>query len=156
MADFSIVPFDAEHLSAVMELERNLFGVTAWTLSMMEAELSFVGSSRLYWVALVDDQVVGYCGLYYLPPESDVQTIAVATDYQHQGIGSALFETMLQVARVQGCDHMMLEVSPDNPAAIAMYRKYGFEVIDERANYYGPGLSCFVMRCDDLAAVTHD
>ena len=40
---------------------------------------------------------------------------------------------------------MMLEVRRDNDPAISLYRRFGFETISQRPNYYGGGVDALVM-----------
>ena len=43
---------------------------------------------------------------------------------------------------------MMLEVRRDNSPAIGLYRRFGFETISQRPNYYGGGIDALVMSVD--------
>lgn len=50
-------------------------------------------------------------------------------DYQHRGIGTVLLEAALELAeRWLAISRIELEVFTDNEAAIALYRKFGFEI----------------------------
>lgn len=142
--------FAPEDFAAAMRIERELFPRDAWSEDLLRSELELVGVSRQYWVAVDGAEVVGYCGLYYLPPESDVQTIAVKASHQRCGIGSRMLRTMMDAARSKGCKRMMLEVAVENTGAMALYEQFGFRALGVRHNYYGPGLDCVVMECADL------
>ena len=144
-------PFAPEDFDAAMAIERELFPRDAWSPDVLRSELARVGESREYWVAVDGDEVVGYCGLYYLPPDSDVQTIAVKASHQRQGVGSRMLRAMIDSAVAKGCKHMMLEVAVENAGAMAMYERFGFRALGVRHNYYGPGLDCVVMQCADLS-----
>lgn len=52
--------------------------------------------------------------------------IALYQRYCGCGIGSAMLETVLQVAKSMGYEQAELEVVADNRAAISMYEKHGF------------------------------
>jgi len=83
-------------------------------------------------VAVVDGRVVGQLGLQlYAGRRSHVASLGmmVHDDYQGRGVGSALMraaidlaENWLNISRIE------LEVYIDNPAGLALYRKFGFEV----------------------------
>ena len=152
---FEILPFKAEHLPQVMALENELFPDTAWSESTYLSELELVGQSRVYWVVVEDEQVIGYAGLYYLPPESDIQTIAVAQPHQGRGIGTCLMNQLIAEAKERGCHKMMLEVEVGNTSARDLYLKFGFRELGTRVNYYGPGLDCVVMELPDLSEARH-
>lgn len=147
--------FEVEHFAAVMEIERALFPEDAWSDEVMQQELGLVGVSREYWVAVSGAEVVGYAGLFFLPPDADVQTLAVKAEWQGQGIGTRLLNVMIDSAASRGCTHLMLEVRVDNPRAQDLYLKHGFKSLGFRRDYYGPGLDCEVMRLDNLAEVQH-
>jgi ribosomal-protein-alanine N-acetyltransferase len=47
-----------------------------------------------------------------------------------------MLEAMAENARGYGARTMLLEVRPSNPAALAMYARYGFLRIGSRRGYY--------------------
>lgn len=54
--------------------------------------------------------------------------IAVIKDYWNTGIGSALMEKVIEIAKSElGLEVISLEVRTDNKSAIYLYKKYGFE-----------------------------
>ncbi|CAB0151595.1 Ribosomal-protein-alanine acetyltransferase [Pseudidiomarina piscicola] len=65
-------------------------------------------------------------------------SIAVATDARGQGVGRQLLEHALTYAKAHGAKALSLEVKVDNQAAIELYRRYDFEVVDVLPDYY-PG-----------------
>ena len=101
-----------------------------------------VGSAvhELFLVAERDGMVVGNAGLM---PMTHVRRrhvmglgMAVATATQGQGVGSALMQALIDWA-----DHwaqvlrLELTVFTDNAAAIALYRKFGFEIEGTHRGY---------------------
>lgn len=94
-----------------------------------------------FWVAEIDEEVVGMAGL--VPIDDDVPTsviagfvtrqdgirltrMRVAPEWQRHGIGSRLVETILAWAREWGSIHVVLETTTEQVAAIALYRRHGF------------------------------
>ncbi|WP_411705113.1 GNAT family N-acetyltransferase [Edaphovirga cremea] len=83
-------------------------------------------------VALTDGKIVGQLGLEanQRPRRRHVATfgLGVHPDYQGQGVGSRLMAAMIDM-----CDNWLniqrieLTVFKDNAAAIALYRKFGFQ-----------------------------
>jgi ribosomal-protein-alanine N-acetyltransferase len=151
-----MVPAD---LTDVIALEHELFPDDPWSDEMFADEVAQPPSSRLYLVAETggarDDApaVAGYAGMMFVPggTQADVLTIAVASDYWGQGIGSALLGTLIQAARDRGCTEVFLEVRKDNPRARGLYLRRGFEEIGVRRGYYQPsGMDAIVMRKDLL------
>lgn len=137
-------PMTVGDVDEVMKLERELFPADAWTEGMLRDELA--QPDRHYLVAEdADGSLVGYAGLRAVPPEGDVQTMAVAPDRWGQGIGRALLTALLEEARRRGVSAVFLEVRSDNPRAQELYRRFGFEEIGMRPDYYA-GADAVVMR----------
>jgi ribosomal-protein-alanine N-acetyltransferase len=67
--------------------------------------------------------------------EEELLLIAVTPDARRRGVGAALIEQLFAAARARGVARIFLEMRRDNPA-IHLYRKFGFEPIGERQNYY--------------------
>lgn len=84
-------------------------------------------------VATVAGEVVGNIGLtrFTRPRRAHVGEIgmAVRDDWQGKGVGSALLEAALDLAdNWLGMRRIELHVHADNERAIALYRKFGFEL----------------------------
>lgn len=132
-----------DDVTSVMELERVLFPHDAWTEGMLLSELA--EPTRHYLVAESGDAVVGYAGLRSVPPEGDVQTMAVDERVWGRGVGGALLTEVLEEAGRRGVTHMFLEVRSDNPRAQRLYERFGFVQIGVRRGYYN-GADALVMR----------
>ena len=131
-------------IPAVMAIEEKVFPDTAWTAAQFWSELAY--DDRTYLVVEKADRVVAYGGVMVRPPTADIQTIAVDPGHRGQGIARDLLTRLLATADGRRCNEVLLEVSADNAAAIALYASEGFEVIARRASYYGPGLDALIMR----------
>ena len=132
-----------------MQIEKACFGNDAWSKSNMKSEL--VAPHTTYVVAEQGDEVIGYAGLSKLASStsSDIQTIAVSDSHRGSGIGRALMQSLLEVAKKQGAKDVLLEVREDKPTPQALYGSLGFVEIDRRENYYQPdGVAAIVMRLD--------
>ena len=62
--------------------------------------------------------------------------LAVADSYRRKSVASRLLEYILDIARNKGCEHILLEVRPQNKDAIAFYENAGFKLLYCRPNYY--------------------
>jgi [ribosomal protein S18]-alanine N-acetyltransferase len=67
--------------------------------------------------------------------EEELLLIAVVPGVRRRGVGAALIEHLFTAARARGIERIFLEMRRGNPA-IHLYRKFGFEPIGERRNYY--------------------
>jgi ribosomal-protein-alanine N-acetyltransferase len=136
-------------VEAVLPLERDLFGPTAWTAETFWSELAAPG--RWFVVAERDGEPAGYAGLMVAGADADVQTIAVSRAAQGGGVGSALLDALVAEAARRGATSLLLEVRADNEPAIALYTSRGFERIAVRRRYYQPGdVDAHVMRLRPL------
>ncbi|RCV51466.1 ribosomal-protein-alanine N-acetyltransferase [Marinitenerispora sediminis] len=139
-------------LDSVIELEAALFPGDAWSQAMLHDELT--ASGRHYLVAVEggdDARVIGYAGLRAVPPEGDVQTIAVGRPWWGRGVGTALLSELLAEAGRRGVREVFLEVRSDNPRAQDLYKRFGFVELGVRRGYYA-GADAIVMRRSAPAA----
>lgn len=67
--------------------------------------------------------------------EEELLLIAVTPEARRRGVGAAMIELMFAAGRKRGTTRVFLEMRRGNPA-IHLYRKFGFEPIGERRNYY--------------------
>jgi ribosomal-protein-alanine N-acetyltransferase len=141
-----IRPMTTADLPAVLEIEKALFPIDAWTDALFLAELAEVSISRDVSVAILDSQLVGYASFRYVGKQGDVNTVAVASDQQGKGIGTALMDWLESQAALRNVREIFLEVRSDNEAAIKMYDARGYERIDIRRNYYGNTIDANIMR----------
>ena len=81
------------------------------------------------FVLEVDEQIVGYVGVWIMYEQSQITTVGIDPDYQGQGYGRLLMEEMLALAVSQGCEVMSLEVRVSNHKAISENQAI-------RKNYY--------------------
>ena len=138
-------------IEALMPLEQELFGDTAWTAEMFWSELAHP-ETRWYVVAEDDAQALGYAGLLAPGLEADVQTVAVAPSAQGQGVGRMLLDALVDQALEREATSLLLEVRADNQRAIDLYSRRGFERIAIRQRYYQPGdIDAWIMRLRPLS-----
>ena len=133
-------------IEAVADLERELFVQDPWSAEQFWGELARVPETRWYAVHEDDSGVDGYVGLFAVPPEADVQTIAVAPRSQGRGLGRELLDALVVEAERRGCSQLFLEVRVDNDRAISLYERTGFERQGRRAGYYGDGIDALILR----------
>lgn len=69
--------------------------------------------------------------------------IMVHPDRRGEGIGTRLMEAALERADAP----VMLTVDPSNAAAVALYRRFGFEIREEIPGFYRPHEDRYVMVC---------
>ena len=105
------------------------------------AESVVPGKVDLNLVAERSGEIVGSAGLHPLGPaqrrrHAMVMGISVVPAAQRQGVGSALIQAVCDYAdRWMGVLRIELTVYVDNASAIALYRKFGFEVEGRHRGY---------------------
>ncbi len=80
--------------------------------------------------------ITGFIGVWMLPDDMHIVTIAVRDSHRRQGIGEMLLIAALDLARERTQPLVTLEVRVSNDAAIRLYDKYGFEQVGLRPRYY--------------------
>lgn len=147
-------PLRAGDLPRVALLEIELFGRSAWSFAMLAEELGALGRWYVAAEEVREDrvgpgEVVGYAGLWFDGELSQIMTIGVATEAQHDGIGSRLLQALIDHSRTLGARGLLLEVAVTNTPAIAMYEKFGFARLGVRKRYYQPeDVDAWTMRLD--------
>ena len=141
-----IRPMKHSDLREVLKLEKELFPIDAWTEELFLGELAEVSISRDISVAVLDSQIVGYASFRYVGKQGDVNTVAVASDQQGKGIGTALMDWLESQAVLRNVREIFLDVRSDNEPALKMYTGRGYERIDIRRNYHGNTIDANVMR----------
>ena len=96
--------------------------------------------------AVVASQLVGFIAGDLRPREGHtiVVTVAVDPDYQRRGIGERLLREV--EARSQGSvRRLQLMVRRSNLAALHLYRKLNYEIVETWPRYYEDGEDAYVM-----------
>ena len=89
-----------------------------------------------YLLALSEEEIVGYAGVWLVLDEAQVMHIAVAPARRGQGIGRMLLADLMARSKARGAARMTLEVRPSNAAALALYASLGFKDFGRRPGYY--------------------
>lgn len=89
-----------------------------------------------HFVYEVNGEILGFFILNFVMDELEIYTIAVKKEERKRKIGSFLIEEIIKKAKEENIKKIFLEVSTNNSAGLALYNKFGFEVIGTRENYY--------------------
>lgn len=96
----------------------------------------FLGTDAYAVLLCEEDVAVAYGGLFWGVEEGQLLNLAVAPNARRKGYGKRILEALLAKAEDRGCVQMSLEVRVSNTAAIALYRRLGFETAGRRKNFY--------------------
>ncbi len=120
-------------LFKIGELERMIFK-DPWSVSSCRGALE---NNCVYAVVAEDDDgIAGYGFMMGTQDEAEILRVAVVPEKRRQHIGSGLLEDMLDYGDYENYMNIFLEVRAGNEAALALYKKSGFETIGRRVDYY--------------------
>lgn len=134
MSGFDIVPLELKHLDGVAEVDRLSFALP-WSRESFEAEVSRNDFAR-YVVAVSDDRVIGYGGVWIIAGEGQITNIAVHPDFRGIGAACRMLEALIDICISESVTGMTLEVRVSNTPAINLYKKYGFVEEGLRKQFY--------------------
>lgn len=148
VVDIKIERMKFTHLRQVGEIERRSF-TNVWPFGAFFSEL--FNRRAYYVVAIAEEKVVGFAGMWVVNEEAHITTIAVDPDWRGRKIGERLFIHLLKEARRKKAQYVVLEVRVSNTIAQNLYHKYKFKIVHTRRAYYSDNQEdAFVMRLDDL------
>ncbi len=137
------------HLRGVMAIERQVYP-RPWSPNLFVTEMADE-RNRLYIVAKLGRDVIGYAGMICYGDEAHVTTIAVDPAQQRGKIGTRLMYELLEEAIDMGAHAVSLEVRVTNWGAQRMYQRYGFRPVGVRKNYYQEiGEDALIMWTEDI------
>ena len=122
----------ATDLAEVAHLEKSLYAFP-WSLGNFRDS---VNAGYDCWTVTHGEALVGYAILMIALDEAHLLNLAIASEWQNQGIGRDFLKHMVEVARGAACQIVYLEVRPSNLAARHLYRALGFQQIAIRPEYY--------------------
>jgi ribosomal-protein-alanine N-acetyltransferase len=131
-----------EDLDAVYAIEHGVFP-NPWPRYFFEKDLESINT--IAFVAVDNEQVIGYTLGSCIANELHITNIAVDAGYQRRGVGLSLLKKLEGVAVERECNFAYLEVRTSNTAAINMYKKYGYGILYTRKRYYIDGDDAYVM-----------
>lgn len=122
-----------EYLDNLIRLENLCFNIP-WSRNMFYNDIS--NPNAYYVIALDDNKVIGYCGVYKVLDEASITNIAVHPDHRKQGIATKILNIIIDHCIRNDMSFVTLEVRESNKNAINLYTKSGFVVVGQRKNYY--------------------
>lgn len=105
-----------------------------WNYNVLKEEIE--NNNSKYFVAKIDNEVVGFAGIKIIIDEADIMNIVTKKTFRNQGIGTLLLENLISIVSKLHLTSISLEVNEENLPAIHLYEKFGFENLGIRKNYY--------------------
>jgi len=128
-----------EDIQQVMAIAAALKDAPHWTEAVYQAALDPANAPRRVALVALDEPsglVTGFAMASLVPPQAELETIAVKADAQRKGIGSVLIEELTGELRAAMVSEVLLEVRASNHPARAFYGAVGWREKGTRPRYY--------------------
>lgn len=132
-------PMGVGDLTRVLEIERGLKTAPHWTRAAWGGVLDREAARRRVAVVVEEPRsgvVLGFAVAAIAPPDAELESIAIAAEWQRKGVARALFGGLADELRRGEVWEVVLEVRASNRAALGFYGALGFAETGRRARYY--------------------
>lgn len=133
-ANVLIRPMEEDDLERIMKIEHASFP-TPWSLHAFITELKDNEYAR-YFCLVMDEQVIGYMGLWFILEEGHITNVAIAPEFRGKRLGEFMMRSVMEKMRSEGMERMTLEVRTSNFPAQRLYERLGFVTAGRRKEYY--------------------
>ncbi len=120
-------------IAAIAKLEKDIF-TDAWSeqgiLDTIKQPHAFIVAAKM------DEEIIGYCIVYYALDEAEIARIAVSSHCRRQGAGRKILDYTKALCIQKNVTRLLLDVREGNQAARMFYENYGFTVDGIRKNFY--------------------
>ncbi|WP_284141532.1 MULTISPECIES: ribosomal protein S18-alanine N-acetyltransferase [unclassified Virgibacillus] len=134
MAELTIRKMEIADIDQVAVVEEASF-TSPWPPEIFYQEI-VKNDHAHYFVAIIDDVIIGYAGLWSVFEDAQITNIAISPAYRGNKYGEKLFQFTVQQAMQLGATRLSLEVRLSNIVAQRMYQKFGLVPGGIRKNYY--------------------
>jgi tRNA threonylcarbamoyladenosine biosynthesis protein TsaB len=134
-----VCPMGGAWVNEVLEIAGRLKGLPQWTRENYMAALDPDAVPRRIALMVLgpdEDRMTGFLVARLLPPQAELEIIAVDPRVQRRGLARKLFEELVYKLGGAGVTEVVLEVRASNQAALALYRVLGFAETGRRPRYY--------------------
>lgn len=149
-----IRPMTAKDIDHVVELASELDQAPHWDRRVYEAAVDRSSPRRTAFIA--DDAetgtVAGFAIASLVPPEAELESIAVSPEHQRRAVARRLFEALADELERSGVREVLLEVRESNRPARALYISLGFIERGWRYGYYADPVEDAILMRFDLGA----
>lgn len=131
---------DAEDVKTISD---EVLPSESWSLGQYASDLA--DNDKHYFVATINNIVVGFIGYALIVDEAHIMNLAVKETYQGQGVGRALVDALLDDAISLDAVGATLEVRISNDRARKLYLKTGFAEAGVRPRFYSGGEDAVIL-----------
>lgn len=105
-----------------------------WNKAILKEEL--INPNSKYIVAKLGKEIIGFAGIKIFLDEADIMNLVTKKSFRNKGIGCLLLKNLITISKNSNVKSINLEVKEDNLSAIHLYKKFGFQILGTRKNYY--------------------
>jgi ribosomal-protein-alanine N-acetyltransferase len=133
---------------AIVALERRIATAPHWAEAEYAAMVTGDSARRCLLVA-DEGGIAGFAVGAAWAGEAELETVAVAEEFQRRGLGRLLCVAVMDWAWSVGVTALLLEVRAGSLGAIRLYQGLGFVEVGRRPRYYSdPADDAVLMRCE--------
>lgn len=148
--DVRVRPMRPDDFPRVIGIERTLKDAPHWTRPAWRRILDPQAIRQRVAVVAEDSAasaVLGFAVAAVMPPEGELESIAVAPEWQRQGVARRMFGGLADELRRLEVWELFLEMRSSNRAALGFYAALGFAETGQRKGYYAnPEEDALLMR----------
>ena len=133
MENILIEKFTPAYLSEIKNTLKTDFD-DFWTYNILENELK--NESSIYICCKYNTEIVGFAGISIVLDTAELNNIVIKKIQRGNGYSTVLLKELINIATQKKCKYFNLEVASNNKIAINLYKKFGFEQVGIRPNYY--------------------
>ena len=111
--------------------------IKLWSYEQWESALKKKDNRSL--AVYANEKFIGVCVYQLILDEAELLYLAIRPEHTRKGFGQSLFAEFLNITKKNNIKKIFLEVSSNNLSAIEFYKKFNFQTISVRKNYYKNG-----------------
>ncbi|MFH5882538.1 MAG: ribosomal protein S18-alanine N-acetyltransferase [Candidatus Izemoplasmataceae bacterium] len=143
MTAFRIRKMDMSDVEFVHQQEMDIFEKSLSKKTLYDEIL--YNKLAHYFIALKDNQRVGYVGCWITQPNAEIMNFLVIKSMRREKIGTKLMAFIIDLCSKEQVEALTLEVRKSNLQAIRFYESFGFKQEATRKKYYLNGEDALLM-----------
>lgn len=124
---------DLENIEKTLEKDFDNFWSNDTLRKEIESEICKV------YVLKNGDVILGFASMSIVLDEAEIRNIVIKKKCRGEKLSLFLMSILIDLAIKSNCKKINLEVNENNVIARRLYRKFGFDVVGSRKNYYNNG-----------------
>lgn len=121
---------DLDDLSSIVTLDKKCFS-PIWQLPFQSMKEAYF-QAGYFTKAVLNGKIIGYQLCTESSSSAHLARLAVDPEFQGKNFGKALVQDLLHHYRSSGINQVTVNTQDDNLSSQALYRKLGFQVIEEK------------------------